>query len=111
MPFVAGHDKARLGSMVTKTGAATGTTSGTIVDINYSKFVSHEGILTATPRQLLVRPTDGHPVFCAEGDSGALILDELNHAVGLLWGANTSGEGVACPIAPVLDAMNVALGQ
>jgi hypothetical protein len=108
-PFVAGHDVARLGSLVTKTGAATGTTSGIIVDVNYSNTVCAGGPLTATPKQLLVRPTNGHPVFSAEGDSGALILDESNRAVGLLWGTNTRGEGVACAVAPVLYAMNIAL--
>lgn len=111
MPSVAGHDTASVGSRVTKTGAATGITSGIIADINYSTLADAGGALHVAPKQILVRPTDGHAVFNAEGDSGALILDESNRAVGLLWGTNTRGEGVACAIEPVLYALNIVLGD
>lgn len=111
MPVVTGHDAARVGSHVTKTGAATGITSGIITDISYSTVVDAGGSRSIAPKQILVRATGGHAVFSAEGDSGALILDESNRAVGLLWGTNTRGEGVACAIEPVLYAMNIVLGH
>jgi hypothetical protein len=110
-PSVTGYDSPRLGGQVTKRGDATGITRGTIVDIDYSGSTCVEGSSFATPGQILVRPLDEYDAFSAEGDSGALIVDEANNAVGLLWGSNVRGEGLACPIAPVLYAMNITLAQ
>ncbi len=103
---VNGHDTPRVGDRVTKTGAATGTTTGIIVDVNYSKPDQP----AFGPAQILIKPIDD-AVFAAEGDSGALIVSDAKKAVGLLWGTNTSGEGVACPIAPVLHALNITLAE
>lgn len=110
-PAVAGYDSPQLGGLVTKRGDATGITRGTIVDIDYSGSTCVEGSSFSTPGQILVRPLDEYDAFSAEGDSGALIVDEANNAVGLLWGSNVRGEGLACPIAPVLYAMNITLAQ
>ena len=101
--FLSGHDTPRVGDLVTKTGAATGITAGIIVDVNYSKP-------SVGPNQILIKPVDNR-AFAAEGDSGSLIVSDSKKALGLLWGVNTSGEGVACPIAPVLYAMNITLAQ
>jgi hypothetical protein len=48
--------------------------------------------------------------FAVAGDSGALVLDRLNRAVGLLWGVNLEdpGEAYACHIHPVLDCLKLA---
>jgi hypothetical protein len=94
---VDGHDTPRVGDLVTKTGAATGTTVGIITALNYSDM-----------GQILIKPVDNE-AFAAEGDSGSVIVSGAKKAVGLLWGTNTRGEGVACPIAPVLHAMNITL--
>lgn len=107
-PFIAGYRRARVGELVMKTGAATGTTRGIIVDANYSA-ANGTGAHVTAPNQLLIRPVNRQAPFSAEGDSGALIQDETNCAVGLLWGANTRGEGVACAIEPVLYVLNIAL--
>jgi hypothetical protein len=96
-----GTDIPRIGDRVTKTGAATGTTIGIIIDVNYTERAIG---------QILIKPVDDL-AFAAEGDSGSLIVADSNKAVGLLWGTNTRGEGVACPIAPVLYAMNITLAQ
>lgn len=106
---VTGYDSPRLGGLVTKRGNATGITRGTIVDIGYSGSACFEGSPFSTPGQILVRPLDEYDAFSAEGDSGALIVDDANNAVGLLWGSNVRGDGLACPIAPVLYAMNITL--
>lgn len=47
--------------------------------------------------------------FADEGDSGSLIVDELNRAVGLLWGKSLQhdGDAFACHIHPVLDRLQV----
>ena|GEM_PF-6515896 len=103
-----GHAPARIGQRVTKSGAATGTTRGVIVSVDASDDVVIDGRTMRTSQQLLVRSVDAMP-FSDEGDSGALLLDDDDRAVGLLWGVNTHGDGVACPIAPVLYAMNITL--
>ncbi len=110
-PLVSGHDIAQPGDLVTKTGAMTGTTTGIVVSVDYSDVAWIEGRSYPTPRQLLVRRVDSEAPFSAEGDSGALIVNAMGKAVGLLWGANSRGEGVACPIDPVLHAMNITLWQ
>jgi hypothetical protein len=97
-----------------KTGAATGTTTGIIVDSFYcgstDAGVSANGsVRDPAPRQLLIRSTDPQRPFAEEGDSGALIVNEDNAAVGLLWGTTVVAESVACPIAPVLHALNIQL--
>jgi hypothetical protein len=56
-----------------------------------------------------LKPLDQNKVFSADGDSGAVVVDAANKAIGLLWGTNVRGEGIACPIAPVLYAMNITL--
>jgi hypothetical protein len=107
-PAVRGHDVARPGDRVTKHGAATGVTTGIVVRVDYDDVAWIGGRPHPAVRQLLIRSLDdGHP-FSAAGDSGALLVNESGNAVGLLWGATRSGEGVASPIAPVLYAMNIA---
>lgn len=98
---IAGYDRACVGDRVTKHGAATGITHGMVVRVDYDDV--------AGKRQLLVRSLDETRPFSAAGDSGALLVNDAGNAVGLLWGATRSGEGVACPIAPVLHAMNIDL--
>ncbi len=91
------------GDRVTKTGAATGATTGIIVDSSY--YCAHE----PAPRQLLIRSADPGRPFAEAGDSGALIWNEDGAPIGLLWGTTIAAEGVACPIDPVLHALNIQL--
>ena len=93
----------KVGDLVTKTGATTGTTTGIIVDSSYC--CAHE----PAPRQLLIRSVDPQRPFAGEGDSGALIWNEDDAPIGLLWGTTVAGAGVACPIGPVLHALNIQL--
>ncbi|HET6669330.1 MAG TPA: hypothetical protein VFH15_03770 [Pyrinomonadaceae bacterium] len=107
--FINGHGIAQLGDVVTKIGAATGVTRGIVADVNYSDSASPRDKGQLTPGQLLLRPLEEDKLFSADGDSGAVVVDAANKVVGLLWGTNVRGEGVACPIAPVLYAMNITL--
>lgn len=107
-PAVRGHDVARPGDRVTKRGAATGRTTGIVVRVDYDDVAWIDGRPRPAARQLLIRSLDDDRPFSAAGDSGALLVNEAGNAVGLLWGATRSGDGVACPIAPVLYAMNIA---
>lgn len=104
---LAGTDRARVGSVVTKLGAATGTTHGVIVDTAYCASASIAGRSQPAPRQLLVRSTDAARPFSDAGDSGALLVDAAGQAIGLLWGRTASGDSVGCPIGPVLHALNI----
>jgi hypothetical protein len=102
------------GDRVMKSGAATGTTTGVIVDTYYSGSTNGDntidsGVRKPAPRQLLIRSTDPRRPFAEEGDSGALVVNEDNVAIGLLWGTTTTAESVACPIGPVLHALNIRL--
>jgi hypothetical protein len=108
LPAIAGVDRARVGAAVTKAGAATGTTRGIVVDTAYCASVCIDGRMQAAPRQLLVCPVDGSEAFSDLGDSGALVVDGQRRAIGLLWGTTARGEGVACPIGPVLHALNIS---
>jgi hypothetical protein len=108
-PVVAGHDVARAGDLVTKTGAGTGTTAGVIVAVDHADTAVVRGRRHPAPRQLLVRPLAGRTAFAAAGDSGAVIFTQERKAVGLIWGANVRGEAVACPIGPALQTMNILL--
>lgn len=103
---VAEPSPALAGMRVTKRGAATGTTRGVVADIHYTDVITAGVRKIATPEQILVRPI-GRERFCAEGDSGAALRDERGTIVGLIWGCTPRGEGVACPIAPVLRVLNI----
>jgi endonuclease G len=94
------------GDRVTKTGGATGTTAGIVVDVAYPDMAFVEGRAQQAPQQILVRPAGEGP-FSADGDSGAILRNGSGGAVGLVWGMNHRGESVACHIGPVLEVLNI----
>ena len=66
------------------------------------------------PNQILVQPLPQNPYtanhqFSTIGDSGAVMLDEEDRAVGLLWGASPGGYALACPIEAVLETLAIDL--
>ncbi len=102
------------GDRVTKTGAATGTTTGIIVDTSYMGSTDGDNDVDShvrhpAPRQLLIRSADPQRRFADDGDSGALVFGESHSPIGLIWGTTTTAESVACPIGPVLHALNIRL--
>jgi hypothetical protein len=108
-PSVAGAAVAAGGAAVAKTGAMTGHTTGVVVDASYCGSVLVHGRTQPAPRQLLIRSTDETRPFAAAGDSGALVVNDRNEAVGLLWGTTPRGDGVASPIGPVLGTLDITL--
>jgi len=104
-----GHQTPLPGDRVKKTGSATQTTEGLVVDVCYPDLAFIENRAYPAPRQVLVRSVSYPSAFSAEGDSGAAIVNQEQKIVGLLWGTNCRGEGVACHIEPVLDTMNIRL--
>ena len=97
------------GMCVVKSGAATGYTAGIVVDVAYADHPFIDGQWWTAPGQLLIDPRDAELNFSGPGDSGAAVLDEHRRIVGLLWGSNVNGQGIACPIAPVFSCLGVAL--
>jgi hypothetical protein len=102
------------GDRVTKTGAATGSTTGIVVDSSYcgttnTYATANRDVREPAPRQLLIRSNDPERPFADQGDSGALIWNEDDAPIGLLWGTTVAAEGVACPIDPVLHTLNIQL--
>ncbi|WP_345408690.1 hypothetical protein [Nonomuraea salmonea] len=94
-------------ALVCKHGPGTGRTDGVLLDVAYFDRPFIDGREFRAPGQLLVGPRDPGRAFSTSGDSGAALLDERRRLVGLLWGATAGGDGVACPIAPVLDRLGV----
>lgn len=101
----------KAGDHVTKIGAATGTTHGIVEDTAFSNIASVNGRSYETIGQILVRPLAPADAFTADGDSGAALQNQEGHVVGLLWGADALGYGLACPIAPVLHVLHVCLAR
>jgi hypothetical protein len=109
-----GTAEAEVGSLVSKTGAASQSTFGTIVDICYPDWWHFDLEYSAAPNQLLIQPEVGNDgqkaeVFSRLGDSGAVVRDKAGNVVGLLWGSNARGEGVACHIGPVVNELGIRL--
>ncbi|MET8863810.1 hypothetical protein ABZW11_12705 [Nonomuraea sp. NPDC004580] len=94
-------------ALVCKHGPGTGRTDGVLLDVAYPDRPFIDGREFRAPGQLLVGPRDPGRVFSTSGDSGAALLDGQRRLVGLLWGTTAGGDGVACPIAPVLDRLGV----
>jgi hypothetical protein len=96
----------REGTPVTKVGARTRQTSGIVLATD---------VLTSLPypsstgtRRIWFSGLIGISRFTSDGDSGALVMDSENHAVGMHVGSN-QGMSLAIPIKRVLDAMNCSL--
>jgi hypothetical protein len=94
-----------VGERVTKFGAGTGFTEGVVVDIDYPDRWYFEYRAERAPRQVRIEGDDGS--FAEQGDSGAAVFNERDELVALLWGSNARGEGIACPILPVIDALGL----
>jgi hypothetical protein len=91
---------------VRKIGGVTGVTAGYIVDV--AAPIENGG----QPRRLnniVIRGTHG-PIV-EPGDSGALIVNDRNEAIGLLWGRNEHDPraAYACHIHPVLERLNITM--
>ena len=103
---VEGYGEAFIGDSVYKIGAATGMTKGIVIKHPHFDKACIEGNTVLAKSQLLIRSKNGIP-FSSNGDSGSVILNMENKVVGLLWGTNCWGEGLACPIAPVMSMLNI----
>ncbi len=95
---------------VQKCGRTTCHTTGTVTDIDVTVDVGYELL---TPTGIVPRSYQFiHQIFTTymstSGDSGSLIMDMDNKAVGLLF-AGSSTVTVATPIQTVFDELNIEL--
>jgi hypothetical protein len=88
---------------VRKLGAFTGITEGRVVDVSAPVRSAEQ------PRRLNNVVLRGAPVD--PGDSGALVVNERNEAVALVWGRDDGDPTIAyaCHIHPVLDRLDVTV--
>lgn len=90
-----------LGQLVYKTGRTTGHTSGKITSINATVSVNYGGGKVALFKNQITTTA-----MSQGGDSGSLIVNEKNQAVGLLF-AGSSSITIANPIAPVMSMLGI----
>lgn len=100
---VNGTIEAAVGMAVKKNGRTTGFTQGTIQTLHATiKVNMGNNRIAVFEDQIVTGP------ISAGGDSGSLVLNENNQAVGLLFAGSTETT-ILCPIANVLSALNVTL--
>jgi hypothetical protein len=91
---------------VRKIGALTGVTEGRVVDARARLEVSGR---PGRHNNLVIRGI-GRP-FAEPGDSGALVIDDGDEAIGMVWGTSDRDPAVAFAshIHPVLDRLGVTM--
>jgi hypothetical protein len=92
-------------------GHTTGAVRGTVFESDYQGVARIAGRDFQTRGQILVRPEKPGMAFNAAGDSGAALRTADGKIVGIVWGATPAGEGLACPIAPVLWVLHLELAR
>ena len=97
-----GVSKARLKMIVQKSGRTTGHTMGKIKDISATMKVSYGKKAALFRNQILTT------AMSQGGDSGSLVLDQKNRAVGLLF-AGSDLATLCNPIQEVLKLLEVTM--
>ena len=100
VPEGVGH--ATLGTQVQKSGRTTGHTRGTILQVDVTASINYGGHAAVFSNQLMAG------AMSQGGDSGSLVLDLHNQAVGLLF-AGSPATTLINPIQAVLDALRVEI--
>ena len=99
---VSGYVEATIGMKVKKSGRTTGYTEGEVNSLDTTLEVGY-GSQTAIFEHQILTGDMSDP-----GDSGSLIVDENNRAVGLLFAGSTTVT-VINPIDAVLSALNITI--
>lgn len=99
---VSGTAVAALGMQVKKSGRTTGLTTGEVTALSATVRVSYGGLRVARFRDQIVAGP-----MSQGGDSGSLVVDSSNRAVGLLFAGSTNTT-ILNPIAHVQQLMQVA---
>ncbi|MEW4566137.1 hypothetical protein AB1K70_26705 [Bremerella sp. JC770] len=99
---VSGTASPRIGMLVKKVGRTTGLTYGRITDVSLSYDVEHAGEKATMSDQFATT------MMSKRGDSGALLMDDHNRAVGLLIGGDDE-RSIFTPIDEVLRTLQVEM--
>lgn len=106
---LSGVRDAQLAMAVRKSGRTTDLTHGNVTDIDFTGVVSYGWFIARFTNQIVVEGA-GTQVFSRPGDSGSLVVDSMNNAVGLLFAGNSDTNITICNrISHVLSALNVSL--
>lgn len=100
---VSGTAEANIGMAVKKSGRTTGLTQGHITVVDTTIEVGYGGNRVATFEHQILTNDMSEP-----GDSGSLLVNEKNQAVGLLF-AGSDSITVFNPISTVLDLLKVTI--
>lgn len=98
-------------TIVKKFGTTTGLTHGIIDKIGYSSLIDYSD---GKSHQLLdlirIKSLDTQEPFSRPGDSGALVVDNSNQAIGVIVAGSDDGEySFAIPVSSVFDQFNLQL--
>ena len=104
-PFAHPPVPGAVGQRVRKHGRTTAHTRGIVVDANFDGFVDYGPVGVAWFEDQIVIEGEGG-AFSAAGDSGALIVDEGDYPLALLF-AGDDRRTLSNPIAPVLSALGM----
>lgn len=99
--YIDGVANVALGTMLQKSGSTSGYTRGQVLAINAIVNVFYPGIGTARFANQIITTN-----MSAPGDSGSIVLNMRNNAVGLLF-AGSSTITIMNPITSVLNALGV----
>ena len=106
-----------LGMTVTKTGAATGTTNGVIVDIDADLYVDYSfGTFRFINQVVIDGQSAGNPddIFATDGDSGSIVFTETEpnrlQALAMVF-AEAGRFAVACPLIQVFSQLEKEKGS
>ena len=106
-PFADPPVPGAVGLRVQKHGRTTAHTRGIVVDASFDGFVDYGPVEVAWFEDQIVVEGEGG-AFSAAGDSGALIVDEGNHPLALLF-AGDDRRTLSNPIAAVLSALGMTV--
>lgn len=103
---------AQLNMQVKKSGRTTGVTYGVITEVAVTAVI-HYGVYVAKfSDQIWIDPPSSDTPFSLPGDSGSLVVDSNNNAVGLLFAGDAEkGTTLINPISLVLNVLGVRLPQ
>jgi len=98
--LVAGTATAKVGEVIKKSGRTTGFTEAKVIAIDATINISYDnGVLQFVKQIVTDYMSDG-------GDSGSLVLNDKNEAIGLLF-AGSNKVTLINPISEVMDALNI----
>ncbi len=96
------------GMTVAKAGAISGTTTGTIVDIDADGYVEYSFGTYHFANQVVIDSGDDKIEFAVSGDSGSVVRDQKTGAATAMIFAAAGRFAVACPMSAVLKALGDA---